>query len=293
MNSGNQTPLRECRFLNEEHFESVFTTFNEAFSDYLLPFAMTEVQFRNHINLNGVDLTQTVGCFEGERMIGCSLNGFGEWNGRMTVYDAGTGVVPSARRQGVSEAMFEMMTPIFRGQGIEQWLLEVITSNEPAIRLYRKLGFKPVRELALLQCDNGMKLSAPPPDGISLVEMPAPDRPLLRSFWAGTPSWQNSCDAMERSVKLKRVFGAFLDSRCVGYIAFSARFGRVAQIAVDKKFRGRGIGTMLLAKMGELTEPGYSLQIINLDKSLEDAMRFFRNRGFYERICQHEMLMQM
>ena len=124
MTNRNKTLSRECKFLNGDYFQRLYEAFIEAFSDYVIPFALTDTQFRNHINLNGVDLERTVGCFEGDLLIAFSLNGFGKWNGDATVYDAGTGVNPGFRRQGVSEAMFEMMMPIFKSEGIEQWLLE-------------------------------------------------------------------------------------------------------------------------------------------------------------------------
>ncbi len=166
MTNTNKTLSDACKFLDKDHFQKLYEAFIEAFSDYVVPFALTETQFHNHINLNAVDLNRTVGCFEGGRLIGFSLNGFGEWDGKPTVYDAGTGVIPDFRRQGVSEAMFEMMVQVFKSEGIEQWLLEVITSNVAAISLYKKLGFREVRELALLQCDIKTTTS---------VEMPASD----------------------------------------------------------------------------------------------------------------------
>src|SRR6266513_179610 len=111
MDNGIETALRKCRFLNEDHFAQLYETFIEAFSDYVIPFALTETQFRNHINLNAVDLERSVGYVEGEKLIAFSLNGFGPWESKSTVYDAGTGVVPDFRRQGISETMFDMMLP--------------------------------------------------------------------------------------------------------------------------------------------------------------------------------------
>src|ERR1043166_4102113 len=123
-----ETAIQRCCFLGEEYFSQLYATFTEAFSDYVYPFALTETQFRNHLILNGVDLNRTAGYFKDGRMVGFSLNGFGEWQGVPTVYDAGTGVVPAYRRRGVSESMFEMMVPVFSDHGIGQFLLEVITS---------------------------------------------------------------------------------------------------------------------------------------------------------------------
>jgi GNAT superfamily N-acetyltransferase len=64
-------------------------------------------------------------------------------------------------------------------------------------------------------------------------------------------------------------------------------------LAVEKRFRGRGIGTALLRGIQAGTAEGFSMQVINLDKSIESAARFFAGRGFYEKIAQYEMTMQM
>lgn len=294
MNNRNQTDLRNCRFLGDEYFHQLFEAFNEAFSDYVVPFALTEVQFRNHINLTAVDLNRTIGCLDkDDKLAGFSLNGFGDWNGLPTVYDAGTGVIPDQRRQGLSEAMFEVMIPVFKEQRIEQFLLEVVTTNIGAVKLYEKLDFMTTRTLALLQCDQPVNALADTSETFDIRDITEPDWELLRTFWDGQPSWQNSVDAVKRSIHLKRFIGAFEDGVCVGYIVFSSKVGRVAQIAVSKEHRGRGIGTALVRAMQSETSDGFSLQIINIDKSLSDVMDFFRNRGFYERLAQFEMVKTM
>ena len=292
MDNGNETNSRHCRFLNADYFPQLYETFTEAFSDYVYPFALTETQFRNHIALNAVDLDRTIGCIDNGRLVGFSLNGFGTWDGKETVYDAGTGVVPRYRRQGISDAMFEMMIPVFQERGIKQCLLEVIKGNDGAIDLYKKLGFDTTRELGLLQCDGDIKSAYEPPPDVEICEITEPDWAQLSTFWDGHPSWQNSNDAISRSFAMKKMAGAFIDGRCVGYVVYSSRFGRVAQMAVSFNYRNRGIGTMLLQKVQSDTEPGYSLQVINIDKGLSAAVSFFAERGFYERLSQYEMLLK-
>lgn len=293
MDNGNETSLRQCRFLGEDYFQTLYETFTEAFSDYVNPFALTEIQFRNHLILTAVDLEHTVGCTEQGKLIGFSLNGFGRWEGRQTVYDAGTGVIPTYRRQGVSRAMFDMMLPAFQAKGIEQFLLEVITTNTGAIKLYEMLGFGRVRDLALLQCDTTISSSTQLPAGIEIRDIDTPNWELLTRFWDAKPSWQNSVDALKRSNTVKRFVGAFDGNTCLGYIVFSPKFGRIAQFAVDKNYRGRGIGTALVLAMQAETADGFSMQVINIDKSIDTAMSFFKNRGFYERLSQHEMVLEL
>lgn len=293
MDLGNGTPLFECRFLDESYFEALLEKFGEAFSDYARPFELDLVRFRNHINLNAIDLSRSVGCFENGELIGFSLNGFGKWKGKETVYDAGTGVVPARRRLGASEAMFSFMVPIFREAGIEQYLLEVITHNTPAINLYKKLGFEIQRELLFMEAPSNLAATTKPNEAIEVKRMTAADLVELRELWDARPSWQNSNDAIARSEALKTILGAFVGGECAGYAVFSSGLGRIAQFAVDQKFRRQGVGSRLITEMQAELTPDAKMQVINLDIRLTDTVRFFENRGFEKVLAQYEMILAL
>ncbi len=288
---GNGTPPFTCRFLNESYFELVLEKFLEAFSDYPHPFQFDSVRFRNHINLNAVDLDRSVGCFAGEEMIGFTLNGFGEWDGKPTVYDAGTGVVPKMRRRGVSEAMFQLMLPEFKKQGAEQLLLEVIVGNDPAVKLYEKIGYKVKRDLLLLEAPPGLNIMSRLNPDIEVRQIRAADLTGLTAGWDGRPSWQNSVDAVKRSEPLKTILGAFLAGQFLGYIVFSSGLGRIAQLYVDRDYRTQGVGTRLLAAMRADMKSESPMQVLNIDKSLSESIRFFEKIGFRQVLAQHEMTM--
>jgi ribosomal protein S18 acetylase RimI-like enzyme len=279
-----------CKFLNENHFRELHQTFIAAFSDYTVPFHHTEVQFRRHLLGNGVDLNLSVGCFAGQKMVGFTLNGFGQWNGRQTAYDSGTGMIPEFRRRGAGRAMFEFMMPLLRERGTRQILLEVITDNEKAINLYRALGFEETRKLLVLKAEQLLKFEREFPRGVTVREIVRPDWNLLRSFWDSEPSWQNSPAAIERTRDVKKIFGAFQDDKCIGHVVFSGDSGKLTQLAVAKENRNRGVGSLLLSELQKNTGKKNSLQVINLDESLAGAVRFFRNRGFTESLSQYEMI---
>lgn len=289
----NENSHFQCRFLRADQFSAIHKTFIAGFADYIIKFELTERQFQNHITLNAVDLDRSAACFEGKKPIGLSLNGFGDWEGKPTIYDAGTAVLPEYRRRGVSRSMFDWMIPLFTDEGFEQFLLEVITSNDPAIRLYEKLGFRRTRELLLLEAAS---LSASSDHGdesdIDVREIHRHENIPYASFWEGKPSWQNSIAAVERSIQMKRVFGAFKGPECIGYIVFSAGMGRLAQLAVHRDYRRKGIGTRLLIEM-QRDAPGQNLQVINLDESMTESVVFFQNRGFKKVLGQFEMLMEL
>jgi ribosomal protein S18 acetylase RimI-like enzyme len=188
--------------------------------------------------------------------------------------------------------MFEKMLPVFKADGIKQFLLEVVNSNEPAFRLYEKLGFKTVRTLALLLCDTSITASESS-DDVEIREIVDPDWALLANLWDGQPSWQNSIDAVIRSQPVKRILGAFSAQGCVGYIVFSSFSGRIAQLAVDRDQRHHGVGAALVRAMQAETAEGFALQVINIDKDNKPAMEFFKDLGFYERLSQYEMVLPM
>jgi ribosomal protein S18 acetylase RimI-like enzyme len=290
MRDRNETSAFDCRFLSEDHFSRLHQKFVEAFSDYSRPFEFNERQFRNHIVLNAVDLNRSVGCYRSDQLIGFSLNGFGRWKGKSTVYDAGTAVVPNQRRLGASEAMFEMMIPLLRDTGVEQFLLEVITTNKPAVNLYKKLGFEIQRELLLLEAPGRLKIDGKPNTDIALREIGAGDLPSLSNLCDAMPSWQNSNEAIQRSEQIKKLVGAFIGDRCVGYVVFSSGLGRVAQFVVDKKHRSLEVGTRLLMAMQDDLAEGCKMQVLNIDSAAADTVEFLMSRGFERVLSQYEMI---
>ncbi|MDQ3799573.1 MAG: GNAT family N-acetyltransferase [Acidobacteriota bacterium] len=279
------------RFLSSEDFAALHVALLEAFSDYIIPFQLTEAQLRNHIAVNAVDINQSVGAFAGEKMVGFTLNGFGCWNGKSTVYDAGTGVLPDFRGKRIAERIFEFMTPALKQNGVEQILLEVITKNESAVRLYRRLGFEKTRRLLLFERQKRFCYRSKC-DFLVREISEEPDWQLLQSFWDGNTCWQNSIEATKRSLSGKIVAVAFADKeKCVGYGIVFPKSGSIAQIAVDKNYRRRGVASLILTEMqtaaGGADKP---LRAANIDDNLKSTIGFLKSRNFGETLSQFEMI---
>ncbi len=182
------------RLLSNDDFDSLHECFLLAFSDYEVDMRMSREQFRQRLTRDGVRLDLTAAAFDGERMIGFCMNGFGEWQGKTTAYDGGTAVIPEYRGRGVGKEMLTFVERKLKEAGAFQYLLEVLTSNVPAATLYRKLGFINTRTLAVLR--SSTRISAATDFTIRRVENP--DWQLFRTFWDGYPSWQNSTEAVDR-----------------------------------------------------------------------------------------------
>lgn len=275
------------RFLTDVDFDALHETFLAAFSDYFVALQLTEQQFKNHIQLNSVDLKRSVGAFDGEKMVGFTLNGFGIWNGKKTIYDAGTGVVPAYRKRGIGGAIFDFMMPFFRQEGWQQLLLEVISQNEKAIHLYQKLGFETSRRLIFFERQKPFESKLQ--TAFVVREMPEPDWLLFKTFEDGKPSWQNSIQAMNQTPR-KVILGAFLDEKCIGYGIFFPTTGMIPQLAVARDFRRRGAGSTLLREMQTKVNDGKNLRLSNVDENIASTVEFLKKRGFTEALSQLEMV---
>jgi len=273
------------RFLTEADFHQLYECFLDAFSDYQISLQMTEEQFEQRVQRDGVELELSAGAFDGERMIGFYMNGRGMWHGQETAYDAGTGVVLDHRRRGVAIELFDFMVPRLKERGIEQYLLEVLTGNERAVKLYRKLGFEEVRTLVGVRSNEAMKTLAHV-EGVTIRHMEEPDWDVFCAYWDGEPSWQNSKDAVERIRNQCEIAGAFAGEKCVGYGIVFKPSGILMQLAVAQEFRRRGIGRRLLASLSG----DKILKTNNVDEELKGTLEFYKACGFEVVLRQFEMM---
>jgi ribosomal protein S18 acetylase RimI-like enzyme len=270
------------RLLSSDDSDSLFECFLAAFSDYEVDMRMSRAQFEQRLARDGVRFDVSIGAFDEGEMVGFYMNALGEWQGKQTTYDAGTGVIPAYRRQGVAEELFARVVPRFKEIGVEQYLLEVLSGNERAVALYRKLGFVDERRLAVLRTSEPGKPVADP----SIHAVQKPDWELFKSFWDGYPSWQNSIDAVERVTNESAVVCAYVDGKCVGYGVLFKPAGSLMQLAVAHEYRRQGIGTRILAALQQEN----SLQVNNVDEELKGMLAFFEAQGFKIVLQQFEMV---
>jgi ribosomal protein S18 acetylase RimI-like enzyme len=185
----------------------------------------------------------------------------------------------------VAEKLFEYMTPRLKEFGITQYILEVLTSNERAVALYRKLGFEELRTLAVLHAKEAV-INVAEVEGVSIRHIDEPDWDVLCAYWDGEPSWQNSADAVERIRTQTEIVGAYVAERCVGYGVVLRPSAILMQLAVAREFRRRGIGRRILAAFsGDRV-----LRTNNVDEALQGTLAFYKACGFEIVLRQFEMM---
>jgi ribosomal protein S18 acetylase RimI-like enzyme len=276
--------------LTSEDFEQLYKCFLAAFSDYVVSMAVSREQFQQRLVRDGVDVEMSVAAFDNGEMVAFSLNASGEWQGLTTAYDSGTGVIPSHRGAGIGKNLFAYMFEVLLARGISQCLLEVISTNAPAVRLYEKLGFEHTRRLAVLLTE-AMSYSDRKQLGFEMRKLTTFDWNTLSSFWDGNPSWQNAIDSVTRAKNYCRAIGAYEADSCIGYGIVYEPAGNLMQLAVHPNHRRKGVGSSILRDLqSELAAP---LKVINIDYELTDTLRFYQSRGFKVVLDQFEMIKKL
>jgi len=272
------------RLLTAADFSTLYECFLVAFSDYQVDMQVSEQRFAQRLARDGVQMEISAAAFDDDRMIGFYINGNGEWQGKQTAYDAGTGVVPDYRNQGVAKELFAFTESKLRELPVSEYLLEVLTTNERAVALYRKLGFVETRRFAVFRSQRTLQ----PLDDLAEVDirrMEEPDWKLFQSFWDGYPSWQNSVAAVERSPNERVIMGAHVDGKCVGYGVVFSPVANLMQLAVAPSFRRKGIGSRILRALSAEE----TLKVNNIDEELKGTLAFFEANGFKVVLEQFEM----
>lgn len=229
--------------LKNVSLKSIFETFSDAFSDYVVPFDLTYDQFEGMMKRRGMQLEHSIGAFDKDKLIGFTLNSIRQWNNKLTAYDVGTGVIKEYRSKGVGKRLFEKILPALRQNGVSTYLLEIIQNNDKAVKLYKKLGFNIQREYICYVFQKSVldkqRLRVYPNFKIEITEKPDWDK--YKSFWDFSPSWQNSIDSINQDISRFNVVEIYESNELIGYGVIEIDTGDIPQIAVNKKHRRQTI----------------------------------------------------
>ncbi len=286
-------------FLTGVPFSDIARAFNEAFADYYLRMgAQAEVWLRNRMIKNAVDADCSVGAFDGGKLVGFSLTGIDLWDGAPAAFDAATGIVPEYRRRGLAAQMFEFARPRLAQRRVERFLLEVLQVNEPAIKAYRKAGFRITREFDCFELDmeegsgpvGGPAGTAAPPAGIELRPMEKSALTALVDQMDWRPSWENSPASIARIPDEVLAYGAWEGTRLGGAIVYYPLLNWIVSLVVRRDLRRRGIGAALLSRLRTgLPEGTPRVRLVNVLHEDRVMSAFLEAQGFRPFTSQYEM----
>ncbi|MBD1398333.1 GNAT family N-acetyltransferase [Pontibacter sp. JH31] len=281
-------------FLKEQNIPDLYDTFLAAFADYVVPIKMTREEFAIKFKREGVEPTFCAGVFHNHKLVGFILTGLGEWQGKPTAYNAGTGVLPAHRGNRLTQRLYEFLLPKLRESGIEQCLLEVIDQNQVAIKAYEAVGFETTRTLDCFRSPKqNLLLTGEEPKDITIRKTMRPNWEAYAEFCDIGPSWQNTKHAFRKSPDKKVTLEAYFEENLlVGYVAFFPKTGSIAQLGVLQNYRNIGVATALLREVVGQTEAP-ALMATNIDTTCRIMLEFFERSHFNRILSQYEMLLRL
>lgn len=117
------------------HFELRLTPLEQPFVKRYPPLDSTELQRYRDLAAAG----QVFGAFDGETCVGIALCEPQRWNSSLYIWEFH--IAPESQRQGAGRALMAAVEAHARAAGLRCLVCETQTTNVPAIRFYRALGF--------------------------------------------------------------------------------------------------------------------------------------------------------
>jgi ribosomal protein S18 acetylase RimI-like enzyme len=263
--------------------------FNKAFSDYIVPINLSHGQFvQKIVHKTNISFKYSVGSYHNKNLIGFIYNSINYYEGKKSAYNGGTGVVADYRGNKLTEKMYESVFPKLQRNGIEQCVLEVISNNKPAIKVYENLGFNRSK---FYHC---MKLEEESPylkklkiDDIDLVYPVKLKWKKYERFCDYDTCFLDSFPLLKKNKQNETILEAYYKQQLVGFLIFNRLMGRVEQIGIDHTYRGKGIGAMLIKRMIKVCKKK-PIYILNLNERNYNVLNFFLRLGFRNEIDQFE-----
>ena len=282
--------MKEIQFRNLSDIsnQEIVVCFNTSFSDYVVPIQLSLKQLEIKLYSENIDKFISVGAFSENQLVGFILHGHRLIDGVRIAYNAGTGVIPRERGHGLTKRMYAHIKSVLNTKGFAKVVLEVISTNIPAIASYEKIGFKNVRYLS---CFKGVPKIPKINTEITTTEVEQASLSDYIDFGDIKPTWQNTTATIERLGDAIFFIIASIASEVCGYCIVNRTTNRILQLAVKKDFRNTGVGTTLLNYLKNRAQGPIS--IINIDDRFIDTLRFFERRHIKKTLGQTEMELEL
>ena len=134
------------RNLSGISFEIILECFLKAFENYFVELPRNEEYYKQRWKAAKVDFRNSYGMFEGEKMVGFILHALDKRKNKLIAFNTGTGVIPECRGKRIVNSIYTYALKDLKEKNVELSVLEVITKNAIAIKLYERIGFEKCKE---------------------------------------------------------------------------------------------------------------------------------------------------
>lgn len=252
------------------------------FEGYVIPQTVTGHGFNNRFRRESLDMDASRVFMDGPSPIAIVLVTRRGWTARI----AAMGIVPAHRGRGLGRQALGEVVENLRRLGDRRLLLEVIETNDPAVRLYTGLGFIPRRRLV------GYRRPARAEDAAAASELVEVD-PLVvarqvTEHGAQDLPWIMSPETLAAAAAPALAYS--LSDRAFAIVEPAPQPGALAlrTLVVSGEARGHGLGRRMISSLAA-RHPGQDI-VISANFPEGQAADFLARAGFEKTpISQFEM----
>ena len=278
----------QIRILTPGDLAQLYFTFLEAFADYSVDMHLDRKAFEvRMLSKLHIDWGQSIGAFSGDKMVGFIAHTSNAYQGCLTAYNGGTGVIPAYRGLGLTGHMYDLAKKQFRKYDIAKCVLEVIDSNTHALKAYTQIGFKKTRRLKCYK----LMMPAHLPQKISFTVSALNTVMLAKIAVQVRTSFMDTLEQLSRNQPNEKMILCHQAGELIAYAIFNPANGRIGHLWVREDHRRRGVGASLMATAQKYCDRPPT--VINVDETDEIAHQFLIACGFENQINQWEMLLQL
>ena len=267
----------ELRALTNTSRDEIVAAFIEAFKDYPVTFPTDAPYWERRFRGARVDHDLSFGVFDHGKLVAYIVVGLDNYGGQLTAYNAGTGVIEEYRGNKLVDQLYDYAIPHFKDRGVTQCLLEVITTNARAIRVYERIGFHKVRTLKCFKglLANGEEEVTVAPVGLSEAVLNGDNDRFY--------SWDNVSPGVLILDDYFKGYSVQIGGQEKGRFAMIPEKGFIAQIqSTDQSYDQVMAGVASIAP---------EILINNVDESRHDLIEGLKHAGAENFLDQHEMAM--
>lgn len=280
----------QVRLLTGTPVEMIHEAFTDAFSEYEVKLDMPLAKLVEMMKTRDLNLDFSVGCFDGEKLVGFILTGYREIDGQKVCYDGGTGVIKAYQRKGIGEMMLKELLQLLKERGVSSFVLEVLENNTPAINLYEKYGFAKTRKLECFEIGKHELLPVPDRGFGITVTNPATliqNEELYRLF---QPTWQNEIQSVLNVSENYTCISLSCTSKILGYGFIHKNKGDIPQIGILEEWKNWGLEAHLIVELAKHTV-SEKLIVLNVEAG-NYLVETLHKLGFRNTVNQWEMILE-
>ncbi|WP_237391773.1 GNAT family N-acetyltransferase [Paenibacillus dendrobii] len=271
---------------------------NEGFKGYASDMTMSVETFVKRIPDNQLSMEASVALCDNGRPIGFVMSGFRTVDGRLMAWNGGTGIIPEYRGKGHGRQLIGAALDVYREKGAKVALLEALSENEPAIKLYTKMGYVLIDKLRFYEHKEDLR-----PDAFSS------DKPYVYDYRYGIPQdvqhlnlpvgnmpWQTH---WENIVNGQSVIMYDVQGEVAGYALYKRLFDASGEHSSTSLYQCRavkasegeaeGLLKALLSLVYAPMDKKVIRRTVNLPLSEQALVRILEEAGFTPRVNQVHM----